>query len=397
MKALQICPKPPRPSVDGGCLAMDAITTGLLDAGCDLKVLVTSTHKHPVKLDDLRDDYVKSVGFTSFNIDTRIKPLSALKHLITGVSYNISRFHSTELDSEIEKLITENDYDFIILESLYTASYIDTIRKASKAKIILRAHNVEHQIWEGLASKTRVGLKKWYLRRLSKQLRAFEIQHINEVDAIIPITEEDAETFKRLGATVPVNVSSFGLDFSEDGGVTETPEYDHVFHFGSMDWEPNVHGVRWLVDEVWPIVRKEIPKAELVLAGRNMPPEFFSNSSVGVSVIGEVADASEFLKRSGIMTIPLHSGSGMRIKAVEGMAAGKPTVSTHLGVCGLGLTEGKHALIADDAGGFASNIIELLENGEVAQNISESGKKHIREHFSNKKIIKRLIEFLGQL
>jgi len=128
-----------------------------------------------------------------------------------------------------------------------------------------------------------------------------------------------------------------------------------------------------------------------------MPPEFFSNSSVGVSVIGEVADASEFLKRSGIMTIPLHSGSGMRIKAVEGMAAGKPTVSTHLGVCGLGLTEGKHALIADDAGGFASNIIELLENGEVAQNISESGKKHIREHFSNKKIIKRLIEFLGQL
>ena len=188
-----------------------------------------------------------------------------------------------------------------------------------------------------------------------------------------------------------------GIDFSEDGRESENLEYDHVFHFGSMDWEPNVHGVSWLVDEVWPIVRKEIPKAELVLAGRNMPPGFSSNTTAGISVIGEVHDASKFLKRSGIMTIPLHSGSGMRIKAVEGMAAGKPTVSTHLGVCGLGLTEGKHALIADDAAGCASNIIILLQDSNKARNIAESGKKHIREHFSNKKIIRLLIEFLRQL
>ena len=397
MRVLQICPKPPRPSVDGGCLAMDAITTGLLAAGCDLKVLATSTHKHPVKLDEIAEYYLNSVGLSTFNIDTRVKPFSALTHLITGKSYNISRFHSFELDSEIEKLITENDFDFIILESLYTASYIETIRKVSKAKIILRAHNVEHQIWEGLASKARVGLKKWYLRRLSKQLKSYEVKRLNDVDAIIPITEEDAETFKRLGANVPVSVSAFGLDFSEDGRESENLEYDHVFHFGSMDWEPNVHGVSWLVDEVWPIVRKEIPKAELVLAGRNMPPGFSSNTTAGIFVIGEVHDASKFLKRSGIMTIPLHSGSGMRIKAVEGMAAGKPTVSTHLGVCGLGLTEGKHALIADDAAGFASNIIILLQDSNKARNIAESGKKHIREHFSNKKIIRLLIEFLRQL
>ena len=397
MRVLQICPKPPRPSIDGGCLAMDAITTGLLEAGCDVRVLVTSTHKHPVKIEEMHEDYLKSVGFNSFNVDTRIKPLSALKHLITGVSYNISRFHSPELDAELEKLIVESDFDFIILESLYTASYIETIRKASKAKIILRAHNVEHQIWKGLADKSTSWLKRWYIGKLSQQLKSYEIQRLNVVDAIIPITEEDAETFKSLGANVPINVSAYGLNFPEENSVSIIQEYDHVFHFGSMDWEPNVYGVRWLVVEVWPIVREKLPKARLVLAGRNMPLEFTTDLAQGITVLGEVADAADFLKRPGIMTIPLHSGSGMRVKAVEGMEAGKPTVSTQLGVCGLGVAHGKHALIADDAAGFASNIIILLEDSEKARYMAKNGVQHIRENFSNKEIIAKLVEFLRQL
>jgi glycosyltransferase involved in cell wall biosynthesis len=397
MRVLQICPKPPRPSIDGGCLAMDAITKGLLDAGCDVRVLVTSTHKHPAKLKEIDNDYLKKVGFKSFSIDTRVKPLSALKHLITGVSYNISRFESYELDAEIQKLISENDFDCIILESLFTGAYINTIRKFSKAKIILRAHNVEHQIWSGLANNTSHGIKKWYLTKLSKQLKAYEIKCLNEVDAIIPITKVDGNIFKRLGAVVPIHVTSYGLEIKEGNGDSEKPEFNHVFHFGSMDWEPNVHGVRWLVNEVWPIVIKAIPKAQLVLAGRNMPPEFKSNLTSGISVVGEVADASEFLNRPGIMTIPLHSGSGMRIKAVEGMAAGKPTVSTELGVRGIGVIDGKHVLISDEAEGFASSIIGLLQDSEKAREIAECGKQYVREHFSNNKIIDKLVKFLGQL
>ena len=164
-----------------------------------------------------------------------------------------------------------------------------------------------------------------------------------------------------------------------------------------MDWEPNVQGVRWLVMEVWPIVREKLPKARLVLAGRNMPQEFTTDLAQGITVLGEVADAADFLKRPGIMTIPLHSGSGMRVKAVKGMEAGKPTVSTQLGVCGLGVANGKHALIADDAAGFASNIIILLEDREKARYIVKNGVQHIRENFSNKEIIMKLVEFLRQL
>jgi len=67
MRVLQICPKPPRPSIDGGCLAMDAITKGLLDAGCDVRVLVTSTHKHPAKLKEI-DKEVQRVYMSIFLI-----------------------------------------------------------------------------------------------------------------------------------------------------------------------------------------------------------------------------------------------------------------------------------------------------------------------------------------
>ena len=269
-------------------------------------------------------------------------------------------------------------------------SYEDSIRRLSNASIVLRAHNVEHKIWRGLTEEARIGPKKWYLSKLTKQLEEYESGHINNFDAVIPISDDDASTFKNLGATIPMHVSPFGMDFEKSPATSTSKPVDHVFHFGSMDWLPNIQGVQWLIEEVWPKVREKNSEVTLVLAGRNMPTSFKSEPSTGIKVIGEVENATNFLMRNGIMTIPLLTGSGMRVKAVEGMSAGLPTVSTEIGVSGLNLINGEHALIANSPVEFANHILLFLESPDIANKIAKFGQQHIKNKFSNKNIISDL-------
>ena len=397
MRILQLCPKPPRPSRDGGCLAMDAMTRGLLEAGHTVRLLVICTEKHPHKPDELDTHYTSSTGYKSISVKTAINPIDAFSHLITGESYHIGRFNSPDFTRELENILRDEVFDVIILESLFMTSYEHSIRRLSDADIVLRAHNVEHKIWSGLTEETISGPKKWYLSKLTKQLKEYETSSINNFDAIIPICDEDAVNFKEIGATIPIHVSPFGMDFEELPSSSTLAIVDHVFHLGSMDWMPNIKGVDWLIEEVWPIVREQNSKVNLILAGRNMPDSYISNPSLGIQVLGEVENAPDFLQRNGVMTVPIRTGSGMRVKAVEGMSAGRPTVSTEIGVSGLGLVNGEHVLIADTPEEFAKHILFLLSSPDKASNIAKSGQEHIRNIFSNKKIISDLVKFLEKL
>ena len=397
MRILQLCPKPPRPALDGGCLAMDAMTRGLLAEGHSVRLLVICTEKHPNRPEKLDSNYISSTKYQSISIETALNPVDALRHLISGESYHIGRFNSPDFTRELEKILRNEVFDIVLLESLFMTSYEDSIRRLSNASIVLRAHNVEHKIWRGLTEEARIGPKKWYLSKLTKQLEEYESGHINNFDAVIPISDDDASTFKNLGATIPMHVSPFGMDFEKLPATSTSKPVDHVFHFGSMDWLPNIQGVQWLIEEVWPKVREKNSEVTLVLAGRNMPTSFKSDPSTGIKVIGEIENATKFLMRNGIMTIPLLTGSGMRVKAVEGMSAGLPVVSTEIGVSGLNLINGEHALIANSPVEFANHILLFLESPDIANKIAKFGQQHIKNKFSNKNIISDLVKFLKKL
>ncbi|MDA9836014.1 hypothetical protein N9C00_03560, partial [Flavobacteriales bacterium] len=146
MRILQLCPKPPRPSLDGGCLAMDAITRGFVAQGHNVKMLVVSTDKHPFKIEEFDSDYVKSTDIEAVSIDTTLNPTDALKSMVQGKSYHIARFYSKDFINKLEEILSSSQFDIIFVESLFLSSYAPILRAHSNAKIILRAHNVEHSI-----------------------------------------------------------------------------------------------------------------------------------------------------------------------------------------------------------------------------------------------------------
>ncbi len=397
MRILQICSKMPFPPKDGGSIAMNILTDGLIKCGHTVKVLAVNTPKHFIKEDDIDIEYRKRTAFQSVYIDTDVKPMDALLNLFSNKSYNIIRFYSKEFENTLIDILSKQEFDIIHLETLWVAYYVDTIRKYSKAKIVLRSQNVEYVIWERLAEASSNFVKKWYLKLLSERLKKYELSMLNKYDGIATITDIDAKAHQKLGCSLPIITIPFGIDVSkykEDKSTTESPS---VFHIGAMDWMPNADGIKWLLESVWPKVIVKHPTVNLYLAGRNMPDWLKQLSTPNVLVLGEVEDSHLFINSKSIMVVPLTSGGGMRVKIIEGMALGKTIVSTSIGAEGIDYENSKDILIADTADEFVEAIHMCLSDKIYADTVARNARTLVEKKYDNIKICEQLTDFYKSL
>lgn len=375
---------------------MNSIVTGLLEAGHNVKILAFNSNKYHIDINDIPKDYRKQTRIEFVDIDLSIKPLEAFKNLFTDESYHVKRFISQEFTKKLESVLKKERFDIVQLEMIYMAPYIDTIRKHSKAKIVLRAHNVEHKIWERIAKKTFFFAKRWYLRHLIRTLRLFEMSVLDKVDGIAAITTTDASFFRRVTATPVIDIP-FGVDIEKFDPVFEVGNEPTFYHIGSMNWMPNEEGIKWFLNNAWDEVHERVPEAKLYLAGRNMPKWLTKTKKKNVVVVGEVPDAHEFVNQHNIAVVPLLSGSGMRIKIIESMALGKTVITTLVGAEGIQYSEFENIIIAENVPKLVENISRLYNHPEEAEAIGLNARRLVEELYDNKKIINRLEIFYNEI
>lgn len=392
MKFLQLCVKPPYPPVDGGTLAMHSITQGLLDAGHQVKVLSVCSDKHPVRHEQMTDEYRSQTQFEAVYIDLRPHLLPALYALLGGESYHVRRYRSDAFAAKLEQVLRDDPYDVVLVEGLFLTPYVPLIRRMSQARVVLRAHNVEHRIWQQMAHGCRIPLKRGYLRHLALTLRNYELEHINDYDAVICISPVDADLFRQNGCRRPTTSIPFGINPEPLEHIDVEPA--SLFHLGSMDWMPNREGVDWFLKEVWPRLHREVPQAHLYLAGRKMPQRLLDDATEGVTVVGEVADAMYFIASKQINIVPLLSGSGIRVKIIEAMSAGKTVVTTTTGAQGIEACDGEHLLIADTADDFVRQIRRCVDDPDFCQQIGHNAYQLIAETYNTASLTQQLIDFL---
>jgi len=398
MRVLQLCHKPPLPAKDGGCIAMNNLTQGLLDAGHKVKILTIFTHKHDLILDELDPDYIQKTDIEGVHVDTRINFVDAFTAFMTNDSYHVNRFFSPDMDIKIDRLLRKHSFDVIHLESLFMTPYIGTIKRHSRAPIILRAHNIEYTIWEKIAIGTKNPIKKIYLNFLAKQLREYELMMFNSVDGIATISESDKIRMMQLGVRRPIKTIAFGIDLNLYHCQPTTPENENkLFHLGAMDWEPNVEGLTWFMDRVWPSIHQKFPHLTLHLAGRNMSDEFKAKSLPNVFIQGEVEDAIQYIQDHDIMVVPILSGGGVRVKIIEGMALGKAIISSTIGAIGIEYKEKENILIADTVLEWIQSIESLMEKPDKKVRIQNNARQFAESHFDNKIITKELIQFYKEV
>lgn len=398
MKILLLCNKSPFPPREGGPIAMHAIISGLLDAGHQVKVLAVNTNKYFTRLEDIPEEYRKSTGIEFVYIDLSLKPSDALFNLLAGQSYHVARFFTKEFERKLAGILRKEEFDVIQLETLFMGPYLPLIRKYSDAQVILRAHNIEYLIWERTANACRNPIKRSYLRHLAITLRQYELQLIGDVDGIAAITANDAEYFRKKEHGTPVISIPFGIDTSSAVVPDYTKEqFPSLFHIGSMNWIPNQESIKWFIEKVWPSLHHFRPELKLHLAGREMPEWLLNLNEPGVVIAGEVEDARAFMRDKSVMIVPLLSGSGIRIKIIEGMLEGKAIVTTTIGAEGIEAINGRHLLIADKPDEFIDAIERCISDPVFCHNLGSQAREMLLTTYDNRMIIKKLTGFYAQL
>ncbi len=394
MHILQICKKFPYPLLDGECIAINQLTKGLKANGCEVTVAALNTKKHFTDTNKLPPEYLEQAKYESVSIDTSINLAAFIRSILKGSSYNIDRFNNSDFNNLLIKICSENEFDIIQLEGLYLSPYINTLRAHSKAKIVLRAHNIEHLIWERLSEDTINPIKKLLYNHFASRLKEIELLCINIVDAIVPISSTDALWYKEFSSN-PVHSLGVGIDTHVVFNL-DNKSVSKFFHIGSMDWQPNIDALTWFIENVWKEMKSKYPQIELHLAGRNFSDKLFQNIE-GVIVHGEVADAHDFINQNHVMISPLFSGSGIRVKIIEAMAMGKVVIATQIAAEGIDAKPEKEILIADDANEYKVQMQKVISNNTLVTEIEEAANSFIRKNFDNFVITEKLLEFYKTL
>ena len=186
-----------------------------------------------------------------------------------------------------------------------------------------------------------------------------------------------------MGSDCPAIVIPITVDLDEFPLIKRKAESNHIISVGTMYWPPNIDGMLWFLNEIYPLIRQRNPDVEFDIIGAR-PPEAisaFNRLKTGVHVHGYVDDPTPYLENAGVMVVPLRAGSGMRVKILNALSQGIPIVTTHIGCEGIDVIHDQHLLIADTPAEFAAATSNLLENPHEANRLGAAGRDLIQNRY----------------
>lgn len=383
MRILQLTPRLAHPPIDGGRVVMLQIALALQRAGAHVHVLSLNPRKHrgDVSLMPLPADAV--------DVDTNAHVAALMRSFHIGAPQLVARFYSPRFAAALAQLLREGRFDVVQVESPFLLPYVPLIRASTEALVVLRSLNVEFRIWEQLAERERNVVKRVARHVVARSLRRYEVAHLDDCDALVPITDDDAREFRALGCTLPMHVLPGGVELEAVEHGTARP--DAVGFLGSLDYPPNQEAALWIADEL----RPRAAGAQIRVGGSNAPP--WLRARLGDLLDADVPDARAFIRSMSVMVAPIFAGGGMRIKILEAMARGRPVVATTVAASGLAVRHGENIVIADDAASFAEAVTSLLREPARGRAIGDAGRRLVEAQYATEPLARELLAFYEKL
>jgi glycosyltransferase involved in cell wall biosynthesis len=238
------------------------------------------------------------------------------------------------------------------------------------------------------------GRRQWLHQRDAVIARRWEQRIASQFDQLIVVSEDDADTLG--GSNTQVLIIPNGVDVGQYRPAP-LPAAPRIVFTGALYTLPNRDGIRWFCEEVLPLIQVAHPEVELDIVGSRPNPIVTALGSIpGVSVHADVPQISSYLDAARVVIVPIRVGSGTRLKALEGMAAGRPIVGTTIGLGGLDLVDGRHALFADDAPAFAKAVGAVLSDDRLASSLAAEGRSLVERTYAWPSIGERFVDALGR-
>jgi len=223
----------------------------------------------------------------------------------------------------------------------------------------------------GLGNRARSGLARRLDAGQARRVGAHEARHYPQLAAVVVRSDEDADLLRRQVPGAVVEVVPNGVTLPPAGAVSDEPV---LAFLGAYDATSNVAAAQILVEAVLPLVRSRMPDTKVLLVGRDPPPAVRALDAV---VTGTVPDVAAALRRASIFVAPMWSGSGVKNKVLEAMAAGLPVIASPLAVQGISVGEG--VVVGGSADELADLVVGLLRDPERRRRLGQANRDRAAE------------------
>jgi polysaccharide biosynthesis protein PslH len=324
-----------------------------------------------------------------------------VRSLANQSPFLIARDWLPAMAEQIRQVIAQTpDIDAVHADQLWMAPYaLEAARAANGRQLltVLDQHNAVFQIPRRLAEQEHNPFKRTLLSLEAKKLADYEQEICRCFDHVAWVTEEDQKALEQQhgrqngkGSTPPLTAKDRTIPICVDPATTRSipsvAQPRRVTFLGGMHWPPNAQGILWFANEVWPQILAQAPDSLLTLIGKDPPADLRSSHPTvpaeSIELTGYVDDPEPYLAETSVFIVPLHAGGGMRVKILDAWCWGLPIVSTTIGAEGLAARHGDNLLLADTAEDFASAVVSLLNNPDLAKQLSLSGRRTVEQQYT---------------
>jgi len=393
-KLLFLTPEIPWPPYSGGRIKSSKLVEHLcqryqLDVACFLK----------------GDDMDHLPGFRETGLAHRIiseaidiprSPLNLLKSIQLGLPLNVYRTRSQKFANSIRTRI--HDYDAVFVDHYEMMQYIPA---DFKKPVILHQHNAYYVLWESYAKYGEgIGYRAaaWLE---SKRVKKYESGVCNRAD-LVYAAPDDMKKLCEIG--VEQNKLAPTMHLGDDRQLhLPRLRWDattlSLLYVGHLKWEPNVLGLIWFLKESWPTLKDRHPELEFNIVGADPDQRLVALTSEDsrVTLQGFQKDLEPWIKSSRVFVAPLLMGSGIKVKVINALTRGIPTVTTSVGVESLEVQSLRELAIADSAEEMTRHISSLLGSRELWERLAVTSRRTAARKFTWEKTFDQMQKKLDEL
>jgi polysaccharide biosynthesis protein PslH len=308
--------------------------------------------------------------------------LAMARSLLSRKPFLIVRDDLSSMHAQVSQLYQDTAFDFVHADQLVMAQYALACRGAKKT---LDEHNSVWTMMRRLSQAAQPGLRKFFMDLEWRKLQKYEIETCLQFDIVLGVTEEDKQAIQSLApeSNLQITVVPIGIDVDSLPRIERNVQAQNVVCVGGMFWPPNIDGVVWFGEEVFPLIKHKSPATLFFVIGGRPDSQIIELGARDsqIRVTGYVEDPTEYLRDSAVFIVPVRAAGGMRVKILDAWARGIPIVSTSIGCEGIEVRPGENILIADKQADFAEAVLRILRDAALARRLAENGRRWVEQKY----------------
>ena len=277
-------------------------------------------------------------------------PANLVRSYLGRRPLSVERNRSNQLKVLIEDKLSAGLPDAVFVDGWLVAQYLP---EWFSGLTMLHQHNAEYRLWERESAKRGIGPGRWLAGREAARVRKYEQKMMTRFNAVFAVSVDDARALVSIGADrdrvhlLPNIPDPALLDLPS---LTFAESESEIMYLGTLSWQPNIDGLERLITRILPLVRERIPDIKLSVAGRDAPSRLIqlAERTPSVQYVGPLEDVEPLYQRARVFAEVTQTGGGTRLKILNALARGLPTVASVAAAQGLDILAGDLEEIAND-------------------------------------------------